>query len=94
MRIVGSLLRKAGDDAFYTHIHQVFDISFFVFETFVRGSDDDEISVSYGCIFNAAQDGREEMRHDVGHDDSDDAGRVFPQAHGEHCPLVPAKRWE
>ena len=28
------------------------------------------------------------MRHDVGHDDSDDAGRVFPQAQGERIGAV------
>ena len=88
MAVVRRLLREAGDDALHAHVHQVFDVAFLVFVGLVRGGDDDEVTVVHRRILDTAQDGGEEVGHNVGHDDADDAWCVFSQAHGEGIGAV------
>lgn len=88
MAVVRRFLREAGDDALHAHVHQVLDVALLVFVGLVRGGDDDEVTVGHGHILDAAQDGGEEVGHDVGYNHSDDAWCVFSQTHSEGIGAV------
>ena len=86
--IVGSVLCKTGQNSLDVEVDEVVDGAYLGLHVLMTVGTDDAIALTGGLLFDAVEDGTEEVADEIGYDNADDLGLLMAQRAGKGIGTV------